>query len=311
MGDVRAAMLRLFAAALLAVLTGQADSARADAFDDHINRGNLLYNEQNLPQAAREFEAAYRLKKQPDLLLNIGRIYLKLRRGDLAQRYCALYLTEEFEAPADRKAKATDCVTQAKLMLAGKKASAGSRPAAAPSTAATQAVEASPAAPPRAAVVPGPAAAPTPAQPPPLSNPPTASATPPLVASLALNPSVPPSASALAQEPTPRSPTAAPVEPTPPSAVPPGQRIAPPSSTEPQPNAALRLQPSASTAAVHSPERVPIYKRWWFWTILGVGAAGAAAGITAGVLSRQGPTGPVYELGDVPSDNQRTVTLGQ
>lgn len=31
-------------------------------------------------------------------------------------------------------------------------------------------------------------------------------------------------------------------------------------------------------------ESTPIYKRWWFWTLLGTAAAGAAAGITAAVV---------------------------
>lgn len=324
MGDVRAAMLRLFAAALLAVLTGQADSARADAFDDHINRGNLLYNEQNLPQAAREFEAAYRLKKQPDLLLNIGRIYLKLRRADAAQRYCALYLTEEFEATPDRKAKATDCVTQAKQMLAAKKPPSAGRPSATPTPATAQAtpghvpipaaVQAAgpsavlPAAPAAVAAT-VPAASPGPVgssgQP---ADPAAPPAAPPPAASLVSNP-LAPVTSIPAREPGPRSPSSS-ADATPQSVAPTAPPTLAPSSAEPQANAALRLQPSASTAGIRSTEHVPIYKRWWFWTIVGVGAAGAAAGITAGVLSSQGPAGPVYELGDVPTDNQRMVTLG-
>jgi len=31
-------------------------------------------------------------------------------------------------------------------------------------------------------------------------------------------------------------------------------------------------------------ESTPVYKRWWFWTLLGTAAAGAAAGITAAVV---------------------------
>lgn len=30
---------------------------------------------------------------------------------------------------------------------------------------------------------------------------------------------------------------------------------------------------------------VPVYKKWWFWTLVGVGTIGAAAAITAGVLN--------------------------
>lgn len=31
-------------------------------------------------------------------------------------------------------------------------------------------------------------------------------------------------------------------------------------------------------------QRVPIHKKWWFWTVLGIGVLGATAGIVAGVI---------------------------
>lgn len=34
------------------------------------------------------------------------------------------------------------------------------------------------------------------------------------------------------------------------------------------------------------PTPTPLYKRWWFWTLLGGAAAGAAAGITGGILAK-------------------------
>jgi hypothetical protein len=39
-------------------------------------------------------------------------------------------------------------------------------------------------------------------------------------------------------------------------------------------------------APVARPERRPVYKKWWFWTLVGVGAAGAATAIGIGVYSR-------------------------
>jgi tetratricopeptide (TPR) repeat protein len=33
----------------------------------------------------------------------------------------------------------------------------------------------------------------------------------------------------------------------------------------------------------------PVYKKWWFWTLLGTAAAGATAGITVAVLQSQQP----------------------
>ena len=40
-----------------------------------------------------------------------------------------------------------------------------------------------------------------------------------------------------------------------------------------------QIRRAASTASV------PVYKKWWFWTLVGVGSMGAAAAITAGVVS--------------------------
>lgn len=295
----RAAPPCLLATVLFVVLTGQASPAHADAFDDHINRGNLFYNEQKLPQAVQEFEAAYRLKKQPDLLLNIGRIYLKLRRGEAAQRYCALYLTEEFEASPDRKAKAIDCVTQARQLAATKKAPAVNRlpttPTPATTTPPAQRLPGKAPAPPAATgISTGPTAPSAPMEPTRLPTQPTASAPAPLVASLAVSPSPAQSASSPAREPTQPSPSP--------------QPTLMPSRVEPGLGSASLPQPVPAPTNTRSAEHIPVYKRWWFWTIIGVGAAGAAAGITAGVLSSRGPA---YELGDVLPENQRTVTLAQ
>lgn len=102
---------------------------RADRFDDHVRNGNVLVNAQKFAEAAREFEAAYKLKAQPDLALNLGRLYLKLGRGDAARSYCAVYLTEESDPPEDRKAKALDCVKQARRMAPKKETAAAAPPA--------------------------------------------------------------------------------------------------------------------------------------------------------------------------------------
>lgn len=50
-------------------------------------------------------------------------------------------------------------------------------------------------------------------------------------------------------------------------------------------------------------QKKPIYKRWWFWTIIGGAAAGIGAGIAAGVVAGQsGKTLP-----GVPIENQRVL----
>lgn len=300
---IRSVSAAWLAAAVLLTQAGGIAPARADAFDDHISSGNQFYNEQKFAQAAREFEAAYQLKKQPDLLLNIGRIYLKLGRADAAQRNCARYLTEEFEAPPDRKAKAVDCVTKAKQILDAKKAAGAHRPVA--GTAAAAGKQPGGKAPVPAADLVSPPAAAVPAQP---AAPPPASAPAPLVASPAVSPSASPAAPGPASESPLQGGASPPLAPTPAGAALAPQPTLTPPSVESRPASALALQPSPGPASPRPPELVPVYKRWWFWTILGVGVAGAAAGITAGVLSTRGPA---YDLGDVPPENQRTVTLTQ
>jgi tetratricopeptide (TPR) repeat protein len=47
----------------------------------------------------------------------------------------------------------------------------------------------------------------------------------------------------------------------------------------------------------------PVYKRWWFWTAIGVGvAAVVTAGVVGAVASQ-----PVNLIGDLPADRQRTL----
>jgi hypothetical protein len=57
----------------------------------------------------------------------------------------------------------------------------------------------------------------------------------------------------------------------------------PAASTEPSSHAAIPTHELAAGAAIHP--RRPVYKTWWFWTVIGVVAAGAATGIAVGVTS--------------------------
>ena len=45
--------------------------------------------------------------------------------------------------------------------------------------------------------------------------------------------------------------------------------------------------PPAAAPAQDLTKPTPVYRKWWFWTVIGVAAAGAAAGVTAGVLVGQ------------------------
>ncbi len=69
-------------------------------------------------------------------------------------------------------------------------------------------------------------------------------------------------------------------------------------------------QPAVVEAA---PPPVPVYKAWWFWTVL-IGGGGAIAGVTVGVLAATGnlpgvagPTGPITSVTlDVRAPDPRT-----
>ena len=94
-------------------------TAMASPYDDHIANGSSLVHDGHYSLAAAEFEAAYLLKKDPGIALQLGRIYLKLQRAAGAQRYCSAYLrlTGSAEPDPDREAKARDCVSQATQLM--------------------------------------------------------------------------------------------------------------------------------------------------------------------------------------------------
>jgi len=94
-------------------------TALASPYDDHIANGSSLVRDGHYALAAAEFEAAYLLRKDPSIALQLGRIYLKLQQAVEAQRYCTAYLrlTGSAEPDPDREAKAHDCVNQAKQLM--------------------------------------------------------------------------------------------------------------------------------------------------------------------------------------------------
>jgi tetratricopeptide (TPR) repeat protein len=55
--------------------------------------------------------------------------------------------------------------------------------------------------------------------------------------------------------------------------------------------------------------KTPVYKKWWFWTIIGVVAAGAVAGGVAGALARpQTMTVVADPFSDIPAQNQKVLS---
>jgi len=59
----------------------------------------------------------------------------------------------------------------------------------------------------------------------------------------------------------------------------------PPSLSATTPNTAATA--ATLTASAPPKQHVPVYKKWWLWTIVGVAAAGAAAGVAVAVTSQR------------------------
>ena len=243
--------------------------AQSEDFEEHYRRGTEFAKAGKYAEAIRAYESAYRLNKLTTLTLNIGLLHLRLKHGEQAQRFCSQYLREEASPSEATRNKATDCLIKSAAMAAGRKPQAA-KPLQPPFAGQ----------PPRPAPVAAPLAAPS-AAPQPLSVP----------ASSAMPAAQPPPAPPQAQTETKTGPTAPPstaatdqVQPAVPQ-TPPAQPA--PSLTAPhaQPKPAMALAPQPAA----SPEHRPVYKKWWFWTVVGVVAAGAATGIAVGVVGSRAP----------------------
>src|SRR5687767_12643301 len=74
-------MRLLIVVGLLIPLFARAQGAQGGGGDDldlakaHFKTGEIYYEKARFPDAAREFEEAYRLSKRPELLYNMGKSY--------------------------------------------------------------------------------------------------------------------------------------------------------------------------------------------------------------------------------------------
>lgn len=69
-----------------------------------------------------------------------------------------------------------------------------------------------------------------------------------------------------------------------------GARSLYPAKSEPGAGASTGAERAAPLA-----RQPPLYKRWWFWTLIGVAAAGAATGIGLGIATREPDTTGLME----------------
>jgi hypothetical protein len=100
----------------LALLLG-AGSARADLADQHYKRAIKAYESKEYPLAIREFQAAYRARQLPRILLLIGQVYRKLGMASTALKFYQHYLRVEPNPKPDVKAEVDRYIALTQAML--------------------------------------------------------------------------------------------------------------------------------------------------------------------------------------------------
>jgi hypothetical protein len=68
---------------------------------------------------------------------------------------------------------------------------------------------------------------------------------------------------------------------TTPTNPPPPSLVTPPPATNPPPPSLTLTQPPPDATPPPAEQASPVYKRWWFWTIMGAAAVGAGLGVAA------------------------------
>jgi hypothetical protein len=233
---VRSRLLR--ALLVLVVVALAASSARADRADQHYKRAVKAYENKEFSVAIREFQAAYRARQLPKILLNIGQVYRKLGMASTALKFYEHYLRVEPNPKEEIKNEVLGYIAQTRAMLDP------------PEFVAPGAMSAAEAA---AAAV---ASAP--------SNLQQQSPVPELYSDDDLKSL--PQGQTRTQPTGARSPQAALTQPVVAQPLP----GTPPPSTAP----ALPLVPTPETTVTPPQKKPPFYKEAWFWGIVG-GAAGA------------------------------------
>jgi tetratricopeptide (TPR) repeat protein len=72
-----------------------------------------------------------------------------------------------------------------------------------------------------------------------------------------------------------------------------------------------RVEPPVTGPVDQPPDRPPVYKRGWFWAVIGVGVLAVAGGVTAAVLVSRRDDGAPAELGTIgPTRGQAPAGLG-
>lgn len=91
--------------------------AWADLADQHYKRALAYYEGKDYPRAIREFQAAYKVRQLPRILLNIGQVYRKLGMASTALKFYEHYLRVEPQPKPEIKAEVDRYIAQTRAML--------------------------------------------------------------------------------------------------------------------------------------------------------------------------------------------------
>ncbi len=92
-------------------------TAHADQADQHYKRALRYYESKDYPRAIKEFQAAYRVRQLPRILLNIGQVYRKLGMASTALKFYEHYLRVEPNPKPEIKAEVDRYIAQTHAML--------------------------------------------------------------------------------------------------------------------------------------------------------------------------------------------------
>ena len=97
--------------------TSVSRTARADLADQHYKRALAFYENKDYPRAIREFQAAYKVRQLPRILLNIGQVYRKLGMASTALKFYEHYLRVDLQPKPDIKLEVDRYIAQTRAML--------------------------------------------------------------------------------------------------------------------------------------------------------------------------------------------------
>lgn len=92
--------------------------AHAEDFDALFRRGMTLYQKKDFEAAIDAFQAAYKIRQFPRVLLNIAQVYRKMGNAQQALDYYEQFLKAEPNPPGKIKVDVEQYITQTKAMLA-------------------------------------------------------------------------------------------------------------------------------------------------------------------------------------------------